>query len=48
MTVAVALQHVSRLFGTVKAMDDVNLEIGGGEFFAILGPSGSGKRPASG
>ncbi|MGN6157473.1 MAG: ABC transporter ATP-binding protein [Devosia sp.] len=43
MTIAVALQHVSRLFGTVKAMDDVNLEIGGGEFFAILGPSGSGK-----
>jgi len=37
------MQHVSRLFGTVKAMDDVDLDIQAGEFFAILGPSGSGK-----
>ncbi|HWV00029.1 MAG TPA: ABC transporter ATP-binding protein [Devosia sp.] len=43
MTAAVSMQHVSRLFGTVKAMDDVDLDIQAGEFFAILGPSGSGK-----
>jgi putative spermidine/putrescine transport system ATP-binding protein len=43
MTAAVSLQKVSRHFGTVKAMDDVDLEVAPGEFFAMLGPSGSGK-----
>src|SRR5215475_12428920 len=43
MTSAVSLQKVSRYFGTVKAMDEVDLEIVPGEFFAMLGPSGSGK-----
>src|SRR5215470_11077812 len=27
----------------VKALDDVSIEIGGGEFLALMGPSGSGK-----
>lgn len=43
MTAAVSLQHVSRYFGDVRAVDDVSLEIPEGEFFALLGPSGSGK-----
>jgi putative spermidine/putrescine transport system ATP-binding protein len=43
MTSAVSLQHVSRHFGEVRAVDDVSLEIAEGEFFAMLGPSGSGK-----
>ncbi len=43
MTAAVSLQKVSRHFGTVKAMDEVDLEVAPGEFFAMLGPSGSGK-----
>ena len=43
MTTAVSLQQVSRHFGTVKALDQVDLEVGEGEFFAMLGPSGSGK-----
>jgi putative spermidine/putrescine transport system ATP-binding protein len=40
---AVRFQHVARHFGSVRAVDDVNLEIAEGEFFAMLGPSGSGK-----
>jgi putative spermidine/putrescine transport system ATP-binding protein len=43
MTAAVSLEKVSRHFGTVKAMDEVDLEVAPGEFFAMLGPSGSGK-----
>ena len=34
---------MARHFGTVRAVDDVNLDIAEGEFFAMLGPSGSGK-----
>lgn len=43
MTTAVSIQHVSRHFGQVRAVDDVSLDIAEGEFFALLGPSGSGK-----
>jgi putative spermidine/putrescine transport system ATP-binding protein len=43
MPVAVSFQNVARHFGTVRAVDDVNLNIAEGEFFAMLGPSGSGK-----
>lgn len=43
MTPAVSLQHVSRHFGKVRAIDDISLDISQGEFFAMLGPSGSGK-----
>ena len=43
MVPAVSLQHVSRHFGKVRAVDDVSLDIAQGEFFAMLGPSGSGK-----
>jgi ABC-type sugar transport system ATPase subunit len=43
MESAVSLQKVSRHFGTVKALDEIDLEVVPGEFFAMLGPSGSGK-----
>jgi putative spermidine/putrescine transport system ATP-binding protein len=43
VSIAIALQNVSKSFGMVKAVDGVNLEIADGEFFAMLGPSGSGK-----
>jgi len=43
MPMAVTFRDVSRHFGSVKAVDEVNLEIPEGEFFAMLGPSGSGK-----
>lgn len=43
MTSAIRFSGVSRHFGSVKAVDQVDLDIAEGEFFAMLGPSGSGK-----
>ncbi len=40
----IQIKNVSKLYGgTVKAVDGVDLEVGRGEFFALLGPSGCGK-----
>lgn len=36
-------QGLSRDFGTLKAVDDLNLEIAEGEVFGLLGPNGAGK-----
>lgn len=40
---AIAIRGLSKSYGGVVAVDDVTIEIGGGEFVALLGPSGSGK-----
>jgi spermidine/putrescine transport system ATP-binding protein len=40
---AMALEAVTRRFGTVVAVDDLWLDIREGEFFSLLGPSGCGK-----
>jgi ABC-type Fe3+/spermidine/putrescine transport system ATPase subunit len=37
------LHGISKQFGNLTAVDDVNLEIRENEFFALLGPSGCGK-----
>ena len=42
-SVAISLTGVRKEFGSVVAVDDVNLEVHDGEFLTLLGPSGSGK-----
>jgi ABC-type Fe3+/spermidine/putrescine transport system ATPase subunit len=39
----IVIDRVSRSFGSVKAVDRVELTVGDGEFFTLLGPSGCGK-----
>jgi spermidine/putrescine transport system ATP-binding protein len=40
---SVELQRVSKRFGDLLAVDDLSLDLAGGEFFTLLGPSGCGK-----
>jgi len=40
------LRDLERDFGTVKALDGVNVELAQGEFLSLLGPSGCGKTTA--
>jgi spermidine/putrescine transport system ATP-binding protein len=42
-TADVRLDHVTKRFDDVTAVDDLSLEIERGSFFALLGPSGCGK-----
>ena len=39
----IAMDRVSKRFGSFAAVDDVSIEVVEGEFFALLGPSGCGK-----
>ena len=43
MTPSVELRSVTKRFDALAAVDDLNLELGQGEFFTLLGPSGCGK-----
>ena len=40
---AIALQSVTKKFGSVIAVDGISLAIAPGEYFSLLGPSGCGK-----
>src|SRR3954447_20290025 len=40
------LQDLHRNFGTVKALDGIEIQLGEGEFLSLLGPSGCGKTTA--
>jgi multiple sugar transport system ATP-binding protein len=39
----IRLDHVTKRFGDVVAVDDISLEIADGEFLVLVGPSGCGK-----
>lgn len=39
----VALNHVTKRFGGVTALNDVSFDVKDGEFFVLLGPTGAGK-----
>jgi putative spermidine/putrescine transport system ATP-binding protein len=39
----IEIRNLSKSFGSVKAVDGVDLDINAGEFITLLGPSGSGK-----
>jgi len=40
---AVELSHVSKSFGSLRAVDDVSFNVEQGEIFGLLGPNGAGK-----
>ena len=40
---AIALRGVCKDYGAVRAVDDVDLEIGYGELFGLIGHNGAGK-----
>ncbi|MBO6264344.1 MAG: ABC transporter ATP-binding protein [Clostridia bacterium] len=37
------IRNVSKIYGELKALDNINLKVEDGEWLAIMGPSGSGK-----
>jgi len=43
---SVTLKHVVKQYGTVKAVDDLSIEIADREFAVLVGPSGCGKTTA--
>jgi len=40
---SISVDHITKTFGTFRAVDNVSLDIEGGSLVALLGPSGSGK-----
>ena len=40
---SITVQHLTKRFGNFVALDDVSLDVSGGQLTALLGPSGGGK-----
>ncbi len=43
MDTAISISNVSKSFGTIQALKDVNLTVGTNELFGLIGPDGAGK-----
>jgi len=43
MTAIITAKHLSKSFGTTKALDDASFEINAGRIVGLIGPNGSGK-----
>ena len=40
---SIAIEHLSKKYRDVTALDDLTLQVGKGELFGLLGPNGAGK-----
>lgn len=40
---AINIEHLTKTYGSLKAVDDLSLTVHPGEFFGLLGPNGAGK-----
>lgn len=40
---SIAINHISKSYGAVRALDDVSFEVAEGELFGLIGPDGAGK-----
>ncbi|MEN6410036.1 MAG: ATP-binding cassette domain-containing protein [Anaerolineaceae bacterium] len=40
---SVEIQHITKSFGSLTAVDDVSFDVNSGEIFGLLGPNGAGK-----
>lgn len=39
----ISIKNISKSFDNIKILENINLEVSGGEIISIIGPSGSGK-----
>ena len=42
-TAVLAIRHLAKAFGSVQVLEDINLELKGGEIVALMGENGAGK-----
>ena len=40
---AIAVEHLTKRYGSLLAVDDISFQVRTGEVFAFLGPNGAGK-----
>ena len=40
---AIVTERLARRFGNLTAVDGIDLQVAGGQFFGFLGPNGAGK-----